>query len=78
MAQQMLENGVSFGENRQKINDNFTELYAATEANSNSIDAVQAEATSKWVLLNTVDNRSRANETAIAELRAIVEGLTTQ
>lgn len=28
MAQRILENGVSFGENRQKINDNFTELYA--------------------------------------------------
>jgi len=37
--------------------------------NENNIQALQEEATAKWILLNTVDNRSRANETAINEIK---------
>lgn len=69
---QVLNDGENKGVFRQILNDNFAELSDASEENRNSISALQNEATAKWVLLNTVDNRSRASELAIAELREIL------
>lgn len=86
MEQRILNDGEEKGVIRGKINDNFSELYAAAEENSTDISALQAESESNaanisalqsdktaiWETLNRTENRSNANETAIAELREIL------
>lgn len=71
MSQQILNDGENKSIFRGNLNSNFSELYdnlPRTEALASAISALQAEATAKWVLLNVVDNRSRANEAAIVAM----------
>lgn len=75
MAQEILNDGESKGIFRGKLNNNFSELYGASEINAASVDALQSEATAKWIMLNNVDNRSRSNESRIAALENLVSSL---
>lgn len=70
MAIQVLNNNERGDVFREKLNSNFAEL-------DSNIQGLSAEATAKWVLLNDVDNRTRANTNDIAELRSIVGAANT-
>lgn len=52
----------------EELEETILGLSSALSAAQSSISALQAESTAKWVLLNTVDNRSRSNENRITAL----------
>jgi len=63
------------------LTDYFTKdqinILLADKANRVDVEILQAEATAKWILLNTVDNRSRVNENAINEINNTIGDIGT-
>lgn len=62
-------------EQNSALDTDLTDLKSAVAALQSQLNALQAESTAKWVLLNTVDNRSRANGTSITALDGRVTAL---
>jgi len=63
------------GTDLTEIENKLSEALSATSILQTQLSALQAESTAKWVLLNDVDNRSRASATSIMTLEARIAAL---